>query len=125
EQAPVDATGKGPAMDRLTAIVQAEGDGTHGDLDRPRLVLSRLHGRRRPVRTDLDMLNPFNQALPLIGREGEMEALKRWLEGPRSLAARCLIGRAGSGKTRLGLELCTMADGLGWRAGFVQSSELA
>jgi hypothetical protein len=37
---------------------------------------------------------------------------------------RCLIGGAGSGKTRLALELCAAADKQGWFAGFIDHGEL-
>ncbi len=124
EQASIVTNENTQVEDRRTVIVQAEGDGIRVTLGQPRLALSRLQSRRRPIGTDLDMLNPLNQAVPLIGREEEMEALKRWLASPRTLAARCLIGRAGSGKTRLGLELCAIAEGFGWHAGFVKSTEI-
>jgi tetratricopeptide (TPR) repeat protein len=88
------------------------------------LALSRLHRKARPPRTDLDLLNPFSRAIPLIGREPERSALDAWLAGDRPIAVRCLVGRAGSGKTRLAVELCAAAEQRGWLAGFVDPREL-
>ena len=106
-------------------VVQAAGDGHTLVRDQPHLTLARWHGRRRPVRSDLDLLNPFSRAIPLIGREAEMTGLQAWLASPAPIAARCLVGRAGSGKTRLAIELCEWAEAREWYAGFVDPGELA
>jgi tetratricopeptide (TPR) repeat protein len=90
--------------------------------------------RRGPVRPgdpprELDLFAPDAEALPLIGREPELAALRAWLDDPRDLSVHGLIGQAGSGKTRLALELCRAvdpADGTGaWRAAFVSPSAIA
>ena len=49
-----------------------------------------------------------------------------WLMSPAPISARCLIGRAGSGKTRLALQLCERAEALTpeWDAGFAEHREL-
>ncbi|HYN37684.1 MAG TPA: tetratricopeptide repeat protein, partial [Rhodospirillales bacterium] len=105
-------------------VVQVAGDGRTVVGGQPHLTLARWHGRRRPVRSDLDLLNPFSRAIPLIGREAEMAGLQAWLAGPAPIAARCIVGRAGSGKTRLAIELCEWAEAREWHAGFVDPGEL-
>jgi tetratricopeptide (TPR) repeat protein len=106
-------------------VIQAFGNDIRVNLDRAgTLALSRLHRKARPVRTDLDLLNPFCRAIPLIGREAELAALGGWLAGDRPIAVRGLAGRAGSGKTRLAVELCAAAEQRGWLAGFVDPREL-
>lgn len=87
-------------------------------------VLNRRHTQQRPPETGLDLLNPFNRAIALIGRDREMANLTSWLHSERPILARCLIGPAGSGKTRIALELCASAEAEGWTAGFIEASEL-
>ena len=55
--------------------------------------------------SDLWILQPKYHAVPLVGREDDLEALRRWVDAPAPISARLLIGRAGAGKTRLGFEL--------------------
>lgn len=106
-------------------VVQAVGSGIHIDVNHPHyLALLRWHTRQRSVRTELDLLNPLTRAIPIIGRETESAALQRWLADDRTITARCLVGLAGSGKTRLALEFCEHADRLDWFAGFVDHKEL-
>lgn len=70
----------------------------------PQLRLSPRHRRKRAPKSDIDLLNPFTNAIPFIGREPELASLADWLASPASISARCLIGRAGTGKTRLALQ---------------------
>jgi len=67
----------------------------------------------------LDLLRPECCALPLLGRAEELAVLEAWLDGPSAVSIRRLIGRAGTGKTRLAIELCRRATAQGWSAGFV------
>jgi len=92
----------------------------------PHLVLTPRHRRRHPPKTDIDLLNPFADAIPFIGRKAELSRLDAWLAGPAPISARCLTGRAGSGKTRLALELCARANARtpAWDAGFAEHREL-
>jgi hypothetical protein len=88
----------------------------------PQLRLSPRHRRRRAPKSDIDLLNPFTDAIPFIGREAELARLHGWLMSPKPISARCLIGRVGTGKTRLALQLCEWAEALtpaattGWPA---------
>ena len=59
---------------------------------------------RQNQATDLWILQAKYQSIPLIGRERDMQALDEWLDGDPRIAARLLVGRAGTGKTRLGYE---------------------
>lgn len=106
-------------------IVQSTGGGEAIVSGQPHLTLARWHGRRRLVRTDLEILNPFSGAVPLIGREAEMAGLREWLTNSTPISARCLVGRAGSGKTRLAIELCKWAEAREWHTGFVDPAEMA
>jgi len=92
----------------------------------PHLELTPRHRLRHPPKTDIDLLNPFADAIPFIGREAELSRLDAWLASPAPISARCLTGRAGSGKTRLALELCARANARppAWDAGFAEHREL-
>ena len=90
-----------------------------------RLTLLQRHKRRRVPRKHLDLLDPYSRAIELVGRADDLGALQAWLVSDLPIAVRCLTGRAGSGKTRLALELCAWAEGQGWLAGFVAYDELA
>jgi hypothetical protein len=106
-------------------VVQASGDGITIDVARPHLTLGARHRFKRTAKKYLDLLNPINRAVPLVGRAAEMRDLETWLDSTSSISARCLVGGAGSGKTRLALELCALAGQRGWFAGFVDHGELA
>ncbi len=53
-----------------------------------------------------------------------MEKLRRWLDDPRELSVRVLVGAGGRGKTRLALELGRAASQGEWLAGFASAEEL-
>jgi tetratricopeptide (TPR) repeat protein len=77
---------------------------------------------------ELDIFAPGAGALPLLGREADLDALRAWLDDPADISVHALIGEAGSGKTRLALELCRLVDPPdntgAWRAAFVRPSDL-
>ncbi|MGE3312063.1 MAG: tetratricopeptide repeat protein, partial [Limisphaerales bacterium] len=50
------------------------------------------------------ILQAKSRATELLGREAELRDLWGWLEAAQPIAGRLLVGRAGSGKTRLGLD---------------------
>ena len=110
-------------------LVQAAGNGIDIRIgpEGSRLELARRHRRALTVRKDLDLLNPFARAIPLVGREAELASLRAWLASPAPVSVRCLTGRAGSGKTRLALELCAWAEEqpepARWHAGFATAAE--
>jgi hypothetical protein len=88
------------------------------------LHLQAKHARKREPRSDLDLLRPETRLLDLLGREAEVASLEAWLDDSRPVLVRGIAGRAGSGKTRLAIELCEQATAGGWRAGFLDSGDL-
>ena len=105
-------------------VVQIEGDNNAVNLKGlAHLTLTRYLTRRR-IDSDVDLLSPYSRSIPLIGRVGELADLRAWLTSQKPISIRVLTGRAGSGKTRLALELCEEMLGEGWDAGFLESGEL-
>jgi hypothetical protein len=104
-------------------VVQLVGDGNTVVAGHAHLTLTRFVARRQ-IRRDLDRLSPYTRATPLLGRETELASLHVFLNDPRPMLARVLIGSGGSGRTRLALELSEQASEQGWNAGFVTRPEL-
>ncbi len=77
---------------------------------------------------ELDILDPSRSRLPLIGREAVLADLRGWLVDEPDISVHALTGKAGTGKTRLAIELCAAIDGgqepgeLGRRASCRRSS---
>jgi hypothetical protein len=46
--------------------------------------------------------------------ESAINDLNGWLNGLPLISVHCLIAEAGSGKTRLGIDLCSNAEQEGW-----------
>ena len=92
----------------------------------PKLTLIPWHLRPRPVKSDVGLLDPFTAAIPFVGRQPELQRLQDWLSDTARVSVRCLTGRAGTGKTRLAIELCRCAEALdSWDPGFATHTELA
>jgi hypothetical protein len=89
-----------------------------------RLTLALRHKAQRAPTKDLDLLNPYRCPIDLVGRGDDLRSLQDWLNGPKPIAVQCRIGRAGSGKTRLAIELCRRAEAQGWTMGFLAHDEL-
>jgi hypothetical protein len=90
--------------------------------------------RRRPAPgeppRELDLLVPEAGRLPLIGRKDILAELQTWIDDPVDISVHALIGRAGSGKTRLALEFCAIIDSdpnakAEWLAGILSPIELS
>jgi tetratricopeptide (TPR) repeat protein len=90
--------------------------------------------RRRPAPgeppRELDLLVPEAGKLPLIGRKDLLSELQAWIDDEVDISVHALIGRAGSGKTRLALEFCSKIDSDpnakdGYLAGFLSPIELS
>jgi hypothetical protein len=119
---PPPSAQSGTVSGNYNIFVQASGNRIAIDIGRgPHLKLYARH--RRAPKKPLDLLNPINRAIPVLGREKEQHELEAWLDGS-GISARCLMGGAGSGKTRLAVELCAAADKLGWFAEFIDHGEL-
>ena len=76
----------------------------------------------------LDILNANRSPIQLLGRDEILADLEGWLTGDGDLSVHCLIGPAGTGKTRLAIELCRRMDNNAdpgeWIAGFISPAEL-
>jgi hypothetical protein len=109
----------GPRLGDIRHSVVVTGDGnsitaTFGDTGAPAAGTPRqvfVPDRRRPPRPgelprELDILAPTAGAPPLLGREPMLADLHAWLNDAADMSVHALIGEAGSGKTRLALELC-------------------
>jgi hypothetical protein len=84
-----------------------------------------LGGYTATGKEEAGLLSPFTRSLTMLGREQVLHDLLAWLEGPDSVSVHVVVGGGGRGKTRLALELCAVARGRGWLAGFVVGDELA
>jgi tetratricopeptide (TPR) repeat protein len=78
---------------------------------------------------ELELLVPEAGKLPLIGRKDLFAELQGWIDDEVDISVHALIGRAGSGKTRLAIEFCAHIDSDPsakgrWLAGFIAPTEL-
>jgi hypothetical protein len=88
------------------------------------LVLDRRHKLKGVPANELELLLTDLRATELLGRDEDLALLQGWLDKPDVISVRCLVGRAGSGKTRIAIELCERAELQGWVAGFARQDEL-
>jgi hypothetical protein len=109
---------------RNNIIIQIQGDGNTIVPSLPHLTLTRYLSRRGQIASEADLLSPYGMTIPMVGREVEMADLRCWMTSGRPISIRVLTGQAGSGKTRLALELCDAAIAEHWDAGFVTDREL-
>jgi hypothetical protein len=79
-----------------------------------------------PPERELDLLKAKHRAVDLVARDQDLASLWRWIEGEQAISARLIVGRAGTGKTRLAFELLVeIAERLPhWQAGLLTSSAL-
>ncbi|MEN9374370.1 MAG: hypothetical protein RIR79_1922 [Pseudomonadota bacterium] len=103
-------------------IIQIVGDGNTVVSGYPDLALTR-YATPPAIESDLERLSPYSRSIPLVGRATELADLWQFLENPKPIQARVLIGGGGSGKTRLAIELCEEAIAKGWAAGLVGRDE--
>jgi tetratricopeptide (TPR) repeat protein len=77
--------------------------------------------------TEAQLLTPYRLFTELVGREKDMGDLLAWATSDKPIAIRVLAGGAGSGKTRIALELMRLlessADGR-WHAGFLKADDI-
>jgi hypothetical protein len=82
---------------------------------------------RRPgelrVKSEIDILDPDFQAVPLLGRDADLQLLTEWLQGG-GIKVMALVGEGGSGKTRLAIELLNSLND-NWQGGFLLAAEAA
>ncbi len=89
------------------------------------LVRRHIPAPRRRARRELDLLRADADALPFVGRVDLRAELHAWLNEVRDISVHALTGRAGTGKTRLAIQLCAEAKERGWLAGFLAPGDLA
>jgi tetratricopeptide (TPR) repeat protein len=112
---------------RNNVVIQVVGDGVSVIVGQPALrllPLSRLEGRK--TTSDLDLLKAHFQKTRFVGRDSDLDALWTWTMSDRPISVRALIGSAGSGKTRLAIELLKRLreEAKDWQGGFLPSDEL-
>ncbi|WOJ90034.1 tetratricopeptide repeat protein [Methylocapsa polymorpha] len=91
-----------------------------------KLTLDQRHLRKLhdAPRKEIDLLLTDLRATEFVGRAADLDALTSWLNEPLPISVRCLTGAAGTGKTRLAIELCERANAKEWIAGFAREDEL-
>ena len=112
-----------PALDGLTAHVtrlEHKLDHLIGGLPITRFQLP------DPPARELELLQPKHRTVTLQGRDADLAALCAWVESAEPISARLLVGGAGTGKTRLALELLLRVNAAlpSWQAGFLDSDDL-
>lgn len=64
-----------------------------------------------------------SRATMLVGRDDEMRSLFDFLNSARDFSWWLILGSAGSGKSRVALELCEQVELAGWSVGFLSRTE--
>jgi len=98
-----------------------------GRVNGPELVLERPTQRRKDIRSELDLLIPYQRTTTFVGRGAELESLRAWLQSEAPISASVVTGGGGSGKTRLAVELIEWLDGADppqWTCGFLTREEM-
>lgn len=127
------------AQGDISHSIVVTGDGNHAsihfgaDVTLPLARQQRLSKRHRPATADnlLPLLRADSLAFDVVGREEELAELRVWLDGDADISVETLVGRAGTGKTRLAIELCRRIDGAetpgetGWSAGFLRPADIS
>lgn len=93
----------------------------------PELVLERSSQRKKEIRSELDLLIPYQRTSTFVGRSTELEDLRAWLRSEAAVSVRVMVGSGGSGKTRLGVELTEWLDEAEprqWNFGFLTPEEM-
>jgi hypothetical protein len=104
--------------------VQIVGDNNTVTIKGARALTLTRYANRGKVRREFDLLKPYTESIPIIGRETERAALLDWLKPKaESVSVRVLTGAGGSGKTRLAIDLIERA-GEGFPAGFLKGDDL-
>lgn len=127
------------AQGDISHSIVVTGDGNHAsihfgaDVTLPLARQQRLSKRHRKATADnlLPLLRADSLAFDVVGREEELAELRAWLDSDADISIQTLIGRAGTGKTRLAIELCRQIDGAetpgetGWSAGFLRPADIS
>lgn len=73
----------------------------------------------KKVRSPARLVRARSGVVPFAVRADLLQELVDWLGDPDPFAGRLIGGRGGSGKTRLGVELCRCASEAGWLSGLL------
>ena len=73
----------------------------------------------RQVRSAARLIRARSGVVPYAARAGLLEDLERWTGGEDAFAGCVIGGGGGTGKTRLGVELCVRARRAGWLCGLL------
>jgi len=105
-------------------FVQISGNNNSVQIGVPHLELIPVGKRirRGQPRKDNDILAPEFQAVPLVGRETDLQFLHNWLTAEAKIAVTIMVGSGGSGKTRLALEFLQKLP-TEWQGGFLRAGE--
>src|ERR1019366_406032 len=98
-----------------------------GRMAGPALVLERPAQRKHEIRSELDLLIPYQRTTEFVGRGAELESLRAWLRSEAPISVRVVTGGGGSGKTRIGVELIewlAAAEPRQWNCGFLTREEM-
>ena len=71
------------------------------------------------VRSPARLLRARSGVLPYVARGSLLAGLLEWVAGPEPFSGCVVGGRGGTGKTRLGVELCERAAAQGWLCGLL------
>ncbi|MEZ5356570.1 MAG: hypothetical protein R2762_28375 [Bryobacteraceae bacterium] len=88
--------------------------------DRDRLPLTNPKAHAYDAARELEILRAENRAIPVLGRQSDLESLHAWLASTPPVSLRILTGPAGAGKTRLALQLLDEIDRTQWYAGLLR-----
>ena len=91
------------------------------------LVLERPAQRKKEIRSELDLLIPYQRTTEFVGRSKELASLRAWLQTEAPVSVRVVTGRGGAGKTRLAIELLEWleaAEPEQWNCGFLTREEM-
>jgi len=108
-------------------VVQAIGDGAHIDDQSPHLTLIPPRNRAPAIRNEVALLNPYSRAIPVVGRESDLESLWDWLHSSRPIAIRTLTAAPARARLAAAIELIESLNDRHpgqWWAGFLTGREL-
>jgi hypothetical protein len=91
------------------------------------LVLDRPAQRKLEIRSELDLLLPYQRTTEFRGREAELQGLRVWMAAKARVSVRVIMGAGGSGKTRLAVELIEWLEAAHegkWNCGFLTDAEM-
>ena len=74
--------------------------------------------------SDYELLQARHQAVGFLGRDDERRDLRAWCAADKPVSLGLVAGAGGSGKTRLGIQLCRELAEQGWSAGFAKDAVL-